>query len=119
MRLATHVIPVSEAAKADVVVNYGISPHRCSVHHLSLSDPGVMTHARDRFLCVGRLHEVKGQDVLIRALAHAPGVQVDFIGPGDSRSLRALAAALWCGIQMQVCRSYGGRISRAGDWEMG
>ena len=104
LRLATHVIPVSEAAKADVVVNYGISPHRCSVHHLSLSDPGVMTHARDRFLCVGRLHESKGQDVLIRALAHAPGVQVDFIGPGDSRSLRTLAAAL--GVESR-CRFVG------------
>ena len=63
-----------------------------------------MTHARDRFLCVGRLHNMKGQDVLVRAVARAPGVQVDFIGPGDSRSLIALARTL--GVESR-CRFIG------------
>jgi glycosyltransferase involved in cell wall biosynthesis len=46
-------------------------------------------------LCVGRLVREKNQEVLVRALARAPGVRLVLIGDGDRKAeLEALAAEL-------------------------
>jgi glycogen synthase len=53
---------------------------------------------RPRVLFLGRLHEQKGVDVLVRAVAALPGVQLLLAGDGPERSaLRRLAARLGVG----------------------
>jgi len=94
-RLATHVVANSRAAQADLSATFGVSEAKSTVFTNSIADwgppdPGTRLTERPYVLCPGRLHESKGQDVLIRALAllKASGVraQVVFAGDGPMRS---------------------------------
>ena len=101
-RFATHVVPVSEAARRDVVKTYGVPDSKCTVFLNDLSDPlrggeAIPVAARTtQVLCVARLFRSKGQDVLIRALAvlrrKGRPFRVDFVGEGpELGALQSLA----------------------------
>jgi glycosyltransferase involved in cell wall biosynthesis len=93
-RAATHFVPVSEAAFRDLTHSYGVPSHKCKVFYNSLADPGSFDllsagSRRTGAVCVGRLRPSKGQDVLIRAIAHLkqdlPETRVEFVGDGPSK----------------------------------
>lgn len=109
-RLATEIVPVSDAARRDVLHTYGVPAAKCNVFLNDLADPlkggeSVPRAARGpRALCVARLFRSKGQDVLIRALALLKKcgrpLHVDFVGEGPERaSLERLAQDLGVGDQ--------------------
>ncbi|MGA7990076.1 MAG: glycosyltransferase family 4 protein [Thermoanaerobaculia bacterium] len=109
-RLATEIVPVSGAARRDVMRTYGVPAAKCTVFLNDLADPlnggkSVLRAARgSRALCVARLFRSKGQDVLIRALAllkkSGSPLHVDFVGEGPERSsLERLAQDLGVGDQ--------------------
>jgi glycosyltransferase involved in cell wall biosynthesis len=95
-RLTTNIVPVSEAALEDVSSGCGIDRSKCQVQYNSLSDPlmvineaGEVNQIKNRLTCVGRLYPVKGQDVLIQAMAilkpKFPDLMVEFAGDGPSK----------------------------------
>lgn len=99
-RMATKLIPVSEAAQRDLLGAFGVPARKCQVFYNSLPAPRIHlgSDVRDagNVMCVGRLDAVKGQDVLIRAFARIaeelPGAQVHLAGSGPTEeSLRKLA----------------------------
>lgn len=94
-RAATHIVPVSHAADADLQQTFGIPSEKITVFHNAIADPlriGVRTGTgvgSRHILCVGRMYPTKGQDILIRALARlrseVPNCRVKFVGEGPSR----------------------------------
>ena len=75
LRTAAHVVCVSERVREHVRERFGVPAHRLSVIHNGLALPDTPPHPRawhdtPRLLCVGRLVQQKGHDVLLRALAH-------------------------------------------------
>lgn len=94
-RAATHLVPVSHAAAADLRQTFGISSEKITVFHNEIADPlriGVQTGAgvgSRHIVCVGRMYPTKGQDILIRALAclrsEVTNWRVRFVGEGPSR----------------------------------
>lgn len=97
LRLSTHAVANSSAAKEDLVRNFGYPPSRCHVWPNSLEDPLApgsigSRQAVDsrRFVCVGRFSPSKGHDVLIRALKvvteRFPDARVLFIGDGAEQA---------------------------------
>lgn len=115
-RLATEIVPVSEAARRDVMHAYGVPASKCTVFMNDLADPlkGRESLARaarrGEVLCVGRLSRNKGQDVLIRALSilrkRGCAVSVEFVGEGPERT-RLQSFARECGVE-DLCR-FGGQ----------
>lgn len=98
-RLATHLVGNSRVAAHDLTSAYGVPQRNISVFWNALRDPlasaaingglacsGVRTLFK--MACVGRFSASKGQDLLIRALPHVlrrfPGVQVEFLGGGET-----------------------------------
>lgn len=96
-RLATHLVPVTRAAREDLCSVFGVAPERCSVFYNPLADPADSGHQRSalpsfgdyQIVCVGRFDLVKGQDVLIRALpaikSRFPNLKVYFVGDGAQK----------------------------------
>ena len=74
---ATQLAPVSEVAKADAVRVFGVSEEKCRVFNTCRLDPmesinGELPAKPEdhvRIICVGRLVDIKGHDILIRAAA--------------------------------------------------
>lgn len=99
LKLATHIVAVSDAAREDVVEPFWVPGEKCLVFWNSLQDMAVQPAAESNdqvILCVGRLDRTKGQDTLIRAGARIrekfPEVTLRFIGDGSIKDdLRNLA----------------------------
>jgi glycosyltransferase involved in cell wall biosynthesis len=102
---ATHVVSNSAAAKRDAMKVYGIPSWKISVFPNCIADPSSTLSEKataldhDRIVCVGRLHPVKGQDVLLHALSRLrdkhPNVNVVFVGGGGLKEeYHSLAARL-------------------------
>ena len=74
-KLCTHIIANSHAAKRDLEKVYKVPENKCTVFYNSLPDPlkdttlELSTTNKDLIICVGRFHETKGQEVLIKAMA--------------------------------------------------
>jgi glycosyltransferase involved in cell wall biosynthesis len=91
-RASTHIVPVSEAALADVVSLYPEQRAKCRVILNALDDPALNLAGtvEPRLVCVARFNPSKGQDVLIRALAllreKYPALTVEFIGSGPAQA---------------------------------
>ena len=111
IRLFTAVVGISESVKKDVEMRVeGLS---CSVIHNGVSPYKIgrktdYSAERCRIVQVGRLvHETKGQDVLLRALADLRATELDaisleFAGDGSSRDyLESLTRQL--GLEGVVC----------------
>lgn len=99
-RMATKLIPVSEAAKRDLISAFGMPASKCRIFYNSLPAPPLGPPSGNRnsgtLLCVGRLDPAKGHDVLIRAFARIaedlPGARLHLAGSGPMESdLRRLA----------------------------
>ena len=124
--LATHLVPVTFAAQEDICSIFGVSPGRCTVFHNPLDDPldaePPQTDSSSGMLpivCVGRFDQVKGQDVLIRAVpdikAEFPNVKVQFAGDGPLReACQNLARAL----KVDDSCTFRGNLSHAGILEL-
>lgn len=109
-RLATHIAAISEAADRDVQAVFGVPDEKTTVWRPPLADPltRIRPGPRDgqRLVCAGRLLTIKGQDLLIRAVAllaeRFPRLTVEFIGDGPERvAYERLAADL--GVAARVC----------------
>lgn len=116
-RAATDIVTNSAAMKRDVMDVFGVPSGKITVFPNSIADPlpGRQEHLtpveRDRIICVGRLHPVKGQDVLLHALSRIrekhPNAHVVFVGGGPlQEEYRSLAAHL--GVSDR-CRFLGGQ----------
>jgi len=90
-RASTHIVPVSQAALADIGQLYPQQQAKCRVFLNALADPlpdgRVADGARPpHLICVARFDRSKGQDVLIHALAllkdRHPVLSVEFVGTG-------------------------------------
>ena len=94
--LATHVVTVSKATAVDSQKVFRIPKRKSLVFFNSLDEHQVSPRVRSsvasgqNLICVGRLDKIKGQDVLIRALAilGLTGLyaRVDFVGEGPQES---------------------------------
>lgn len=104
-RAATNIVAVSEAARKDINAVFGVPERKCAVLYNLLPDPfeGVNSSCsgprENKLVCVGRLEQCKGQDVLIKAIAllrdRCPDWKVEFLGEGPaSDSLSQLARHL-------------------------
>jgi glycosyltransferase involved in cell wall biosynthesis len=100
-RLATHMVSISEAGIRDLRQTYGVPEVKCFVFPNLLSDPvardsseklveSMANRSDHTVVCVGRLDNNKGQDVLIRALPMMveafPQLCVELIGDGPARA---------------------------------
>lgn len=106
IRRATHIFANSHATKQDVHTLHNFALDRIHVTYHSLpdffdgADPSNNANKRQQqVVCVGRLSPVKGQDVLLRAVAlltaDFPELCVTFVGSGPSLDdLQALATDL-------------------------
>lgn len=113
------IVPVSEAAQADVCRCYHVNPKKCRVALNSMSDPlkgGPILDASERedfIICAAHLGFGKGQDVLIRALPALKRtlktVRVRFLGGGERLpELKRLATDLG----VEGCCDFQGHVSR-------
>lgn len=74
---ATHLAPVSEVAKVDAQTVFGVPERKCRVFNTCRLDPmdsitgELPAKPKDhvRIICVARLVDIKGQDLLIKAAA--------------------------------------------------
>lgn len=74
---ATHLVPVSDVGKRDLIDYFGVPGERCTVFHTCRPDHGPNATAQNeltpeepvKIVFVGRLEYSKGHDVLIRAMA--------------------------------------------------
>jgi len=93
---ATHVVAVSEAARADARTTFGVPDHKIRIFLNAIADPlagrSHLQHTAPdpaRVVCVGRLHPSKGQDIVLRAVALVreaiPNIAVEFVGDGFSK----------------------------------
>jgi glycosyltransferase involved in cell wall biosynthesis len=99
LRFATHAIANSNAARQDLIQNFGVPAQKCQIFWNSLEDPLAQPALAStpkancpdspRFVCVGRFASSKGQDVLLKAMAQVvsrhPDATVEFIGDGSTR----------------------------------
>ncbi|OGW69006.1 MAG: hypothetical protein A2036_00535 [Omnitrophica bacterium GWA2_50_21] len=95
-RMATQVLAISQAVRDDLRQVYRVPANKMRLfHNLTkdpLAEPGVLRvdqpHAR-RIICPGRIWAMKGQDVLIKAIAllkpDYPDLTVQFAGGGGMR----------------------------------
>jgi glycosyltransferase involved in cell wall biosynthesis len=99
---ASALVHSTDAERQDFL-DVGADPAKLVRLPLPLELPdlaGVPTDERPTVAYVGRLHEIKGIDRLIRAIAlvreRVPGVRLVIVGPGDryGRGLKALATDL-------------------------
>lgn len=107
-RAATHIVPVSHAAAADLCHAFQVPRRKLRVFHNAVADPldgsapQPQRCRRRDLLCAGRLYPTKGQDVLLRALAllkpRFPDCRVRFVGEGPDR-LRYEALARELGVE--------------------
>jgi glycosyltransferase involved in cell wall biosynthesis len=109
-KCATHIVPVTEFARDDLVEHYGVSENKLTLWYNAVRDPVPEVRGNKTLgfeptvACVSRYHEVKGQDILIRALSFlSPSLKfrVRFHGPGDARPLSHLADDLGVGLRCQ------------------
>jgi glycosyltransferase involved in cell wall biosynthesis len=101
LKLATHVMAVSEDLVKEQQSAYGVPVDKIHLFRFLLPDPPPPrgTLRPNVVVCASRLHPSKGQDVLIRALALArescPQAMVEFLGGGPMRGeYESLAASL-------------------------
>ena len=93
-RASTHVVGVSQAAADDFAQVYPACAGKARVFLNALADPlagdwsPAPTAEPHRLVCVARLTNSKGQDVLIRAVARLrdryPKLRVEFVGDGPA-----------------------------------
>jgi len=106
-RLAAQVA-VGSAAAREIEQLSGLAPGRMRVVWNGVPPPAapvVPVRRRGPFVigAVGRLHQQKGFDVLLRAVAQLPDVRVMLVGDGPEReALEHLAALLGIGDRMQI-----------------
>jgi glycosyltransferase involved in cell wall biosynthesis len=95
----TQAVANSDAARQDLIRNFGVPAQKCQVFWNSLEDPlsqsalASMPKASSPdsrlFVCAGRFAASKGQDVLLKAMARVvsrhPDVTVEFIGDGSTK----------------------------------
>jgi glycosyltransferase involved in cell wall biosynthesis len=94
-RLATNIVPVSQAAADDVSALYNQPTEKLRVFLNAVADPAAPATApagngaNPRAVCIARFSPSKGQDVLIRAVgllkAKHPDVTVEFLGDGPAK----------------------------------
>jgi glycosyltransferase involved in cell wall biosynthesis len=97
-KIATNIVPISQATLIDVTSFFGVPPHKCRVIHNCLIDP--LHHAPvkppidkydlpPRLICVARFNPVKAQDILIRAAAilakDHQDFMIEFVGDGPTK----------------------------------
>lgn len=113
-KLATAVVPASDASRDDVGRTYGVPRDKCQVFYNSLADPLPDRSPRQveqgKLSCFGRLTLIKGQDVAVEAMAllkHTlPHVRVEFVGDGPSRdSFQQLAQGRGVGDRSSFLKS--------------
>lgn len=69
-KMASKIITNSEAAKMDISLSFKVPPKKVEVVNNAVRDPGIRSSARgNTIVFAGRLHQVKGIEVLVRALA--------------------------------------------------
>jgi len=91
-RLATTIVPVSNAAKEDFELTYQIY-HKSKVFHNGLmnrsNEPFYLTKKDNKLICAARFDHTKGHDVLIRAfkkvIEEVPDAQLMLLGDGKLR----------------------------------
>jgi glycosyltransferase involved in cell wall biosynthesis len=107
-RLGTHFVANSQATWRDLVEVYAVPPEKITVLHNSCADPLTNPDADQvlankdprKVICLGRLYKMKGQDVLLQAVAllkDDPTLDftVEFVGEGNLKeSLEQLARDL-------------------------
>ncbi len=103
----SRIVTLSESAKADIVAEMGLRPHRITVVPPGIDPafrPGGDRDPQPAILAVGRLVPVKRYDALIRAAAAAratvPGLKLTIVGegyerPAIERQIEALDAGDW------------------------
>jgi glycosyltransferase involved in cell wall biosynthesis len=97
-RLATRIIPVSQAAANDLTGLFKVPRQKINIIHNAIQDPfagasvpGPEEREKGSVVCVGRLSPVKGQETLIAAAAilrrKSPELnfRIVFIGDGPTR----------------------------------
>lgn len=113
-KLATAVVPASDASRDDVGRTYGVPRVKCQVFYNSLADPLPDCSPRPveqgKLSCFGRLTPIKGQDVVVEAMAllkyTLPHVRVEFVGDGPSMdSFQQLAQSSGVGDRTSFLRS--------------
>jgi glycosyltransferase involved in cell wall biosynthesis len=98
-RSSDAVIAISEAIKSQLVTSFGTHPSKIHVVPPPIEYPLYETfplRQPEKLFFVGRLHQDKGVDLLIRAMKHLPErFQLQIVGDGPERqSLENLAEAL-------------------------
>lgn len=101
VRRATLVVAPAAAVREQLIAREGARADKIVVVPNGIEDAAPPTRARDRatVLAIGRLHEEKGMDLLVRAAAivraRVPGLRVAIAGVGaEEARLRALIASL-------------------------
>jgi glycosyltransferase involved in cell wall biosynthesis len=95
-RIATHILPVSEAVRSDINYTYSVPFSKCKVFYNSLSDPlkGInefdnIIVDKNKISCIAKLDLSKAQNILIMALSvivnKYPDLYIEFIGDGPSK----------------------------------
>lgn len=90
-KLATKVLPVSEAMGNELIEQYNVPSAKVQYFHNAVEDPELFNELRpmkgQNLVCVAGLIYGKGQDVLIEAmpsvLKEYPGVKLYLIGSGE------------------------------------
>jgi glycosyltransferase involved in cell wall biosynthesis len=96
---ADAIIAAAEGIKADLVERFGVAPERITVIHNPIDVEGVRARAAEAVghawfgdgappvaVAVGRLHPVKGYDVLVRAMTEVPPpMRLAIVGEGEER----------------------------------
>jgi glycosyltransferase involved in cell wall biosynthesis len=90
-RFATALLPVSTAAKADLIQHYKVSPTKCIVFPNAISDKGIFNqNDSNAFGFIGRLDFSKGADILINAFSEVikkyPDARLKIAGTGSKEN---------------------------------
>ncbi len=108
-KLATHMVPNSDAARQDLIKTFHVPGQKCQVFWNALQDPlenptfadsiNSVCREQHRFVCAGRFDPSKGQDIALRAFARVvrelPDARLVLVGDGPTtRHCESLAQQL-------------------------